>query len=197
MFRRRHPLPLWRRLRGWLWPQIGWRRLGIYLVKRLTRLPGTPHSIAAGFACGTAVSFTPFIGCHLIGGALLSFMVRGNYIASAVGTAVGNPATFPFIWIASYRLGHWILGSYAFMPRSSEAWTLQWLLENYERLVWPMTVGGVPLGILVGLLSYWPVARAVAVFQEARRRRRERRQAERRDKLDITGRRASPDTSAS
>ena len=196
MFRRRHPITLWRRLRGWLWPHIGWRRLGIYLVKRLTRLPGTPHSIAAGFACGTAISFTPFIGLHLIGGVLLSFIVRGNYIACAVGTLLGNPATFFFIWPATYQLGHWILGSRAIMPRSSEAWTLAWLLENYERLVWPMTVGGVPLGILAGLLTYFLVVRAVMVFQDARRRRWAHRQAERRGKLRVADSGASSGTGA-
>ena len=194
MFRRRHPIPLWWRLRGWLWPYIGWRRLGIYLVKRVTRLSGTPHSIAAGFACGTAISFTPFIGLHLIGGVLLSFVVRGNYIACAVGTLIGNPATFFFIWPASYQLGHWILGGRAIMPRSSEAWTMAWLLENYERLVWPMTVGGVPLGIVAGLLLYFPLARAVSVFQEARRRRRERRQAERHNRVGMADPSASPGT---
>src|SRR5918994_7101736 len=102
MFRGRHPIPLWRRLRGWLWPHIGWRRLGTYLVKRLTRLPGTPHSIAAGFACGTAISFTPFIGLHTLLSVLLSFLLRGNYLAAVVGTLVGNPWTFPVIWLMSY-----------------------------------------------------------------------------------------------
>ena len=37
--------------------------MGTYLVKRVTRLSGTPHSIAAGAACGVAISFTPFLGC--------------------------------------------------------------------------------------------------------------------------------------
>ena len=179
VFRRRNPLPLWQRLRGLIWPDIGWRRLGSYLVKRVTRMPGTPHSLAAGFACGAAISFTPFVGFHLIGAALLCFFARGNYLASAVGTVVGNPATFPFIWVASYRLGHWLLGSFAIMPRSSEAWTLQWLLENYERLVWPMTVGGVPLGIAVGLALYFPLVKAITAYQEVRRRRRERRARQR------------------
>ena len=78
MFRRRHPIPLWQRLSRWLWPHIGWRRAGTYVWHRLTRLSGTPHSIAAGFACGTAISFTPFVGFHLLGGALLAFLVRGN-----------------------------------------------------------------------------------------------------------------------
>ena len=52
---RRRPLSLLRRLHGWLWPHIGWHRAGRYLVMRLRRLPGTPHSIAVGFATGAAV----------------------------------------------------------------------------------------------------------------------------------------------
>ncbi len=89
---------------------MGWRRMGVYLVKRLTRLPGTPHSIAAGFACGTAISFTPFMGLHTVLSVLLSFLVRGNYLAAMAGTLVGNPWTFPFIWVASAKLGHALLG---------------------------------------------------------------------------------------
>ena len=110
MFRRRQPIPFLRPLRGWLWPHIGWRRRH-YLVKRLTRLPGTPHSIAAGFACGVAISFTPFIGLHtLLSAACCALLVRGNYLAAVVGTLVGNPWTFPFIWLVSYQLGHALLG---------------------------------------------------------------------------------------
>ena len=89
---------------------MGWRRLGIYLARRLTRLPGTPHSIAAGFACGTAISFTPFLGLHTVLSVLLAFLVRGNYLAAVVGTLVGNPWTFPFLCVASIKLGHVLLG---------------------------------------------------------------------------------------
>ena len=71
VFRRRHQIPLGQRLRRWLWPHIGWRRMGTYVVKRVTRLSGTPHSIAAGAACGVAISFTPFMGFHLVGAFLL------------------------------------------------------------------------------------------------------------------------------
>ena len=194
MFRRRHPIPLWWRLRGWLWPYIGWRRLGIYLVKRVTRLSGTPHSIAAGGARGPPSGVNPRKGPQQRGGRVGGWVVRGNYIACAVGTLIGNPATFFFIWPASYQLGHWFLGGRAIMPRSGEAWTMAWLLENYERLVWPMTVGGVPLGIVAGLLLYFPLARAVSVFQEARRRRRERRQAERDNRVGMPDPSASPGT---
>jgi hypothetical protein len=193
MFRRRHPISLWRRLQHWLWPHMGWRRLGVYLVKRLTRLPGTPHSIAAGFACGTAISFTPFMGLHAVLSVLLSFVVRGNYLAAMVGTLVGNPWTLPLIWVASAKLGHVLLGG---APPPSEALQepeLRSLFHELGALIWPMTVGGVPLGALAGLAVYFPLVRMVAAYQTARRHRRERRRAERRGTLDV----ASPDPRAS
>ena len=33
---------------------------------------------------------------------LVAFVIRGNLIASMIGTAVGNPFTFPFIWLTIY-----------------------------------------------------------------------------------------------
>jgi hypothetical protein len=190
MFRRRDPIPLWRRLRGWLWPDIGWRRLGIYLVKRVTRLPGTPHSIAAGLACGTALSFTPFIGLHAVLSVLLSFVVRGNYLAAVAGTLVGNPWTFPVIWVTTYQLGHFMLGSTPSRVAPEPELTSRW--QEIRSLIWPMTLGGVPLGALAGLAIYLPSVRLIAAYQEARRRRRERRRAERLSKLKLTDPSASP-----
>jgi uncharacterized protein (DUF2062 family) len=197
MFRRRHPIPLGQRVHGWLWPQMGWRRLGTYLIRRLTRLPGTPHSIATGFACGTAISFTPFMGLHTVLSVLLSFVVRGNYLAAMVGTLVGNPWTFPFIWVASAQLGHALLGGALPPPEALQEPEFSSLVHQLGALIWPMTVGGLPLGALAGLAVYFPVARMVAAYQTARRHRRERRRAERRGKLDMTSPDPSPDTSAS
>ena len=190
MFRRRNPIPLWRRLRGWLWPDIGWRRLGIYLVKRVTRLPGTPHSIAAGLACGAAISFTPFIGLHAVLSVLLSFVVRGNYLAALAGTLVGNPWTFPVIWLTTYQLGHFMLGSTPSQVAPEPELTSRW--REIRALIWPMTLGGVPFGALAGLAVYLPTVRLIAAYQEARRRRRERRRAERLGRLKIADPSASP-----
>jgi uncharacterized protein (DUF2062 family) len=197
MFRRRHPIPLGQRVHGWLWPQMGWRRLGTYLIRRLTRLPGTPHSIATGFACGTAISFTPFLGLHTVLSVLLAFLLRGNYLAAMVGTLVGNPWTFPFIWVASAELGHALLGG---APPSLEAFQgphFDAFVHKLGGLIWPMAVGSLPLGTLAGLAVYFPVARTVAAYQTGRRHRRERRRAERRRQLDMASGGASPDTSAS
>src|SRR5690625_493920 len=110
VFGRRKPQSLLSRLRALLWPRRGFRQSARYIAHRLSRLPSTPYRIAAGFACGAAVSFTPLIGFHFLSAALLALVVRGNLIASALGTVVGNPWTFPFIWAWTFAFGRWMIG---------------------------------------------------------------------------------------
>lgn len=207
MFRRRQPLTFFRSLRGFVWPRTGWRRASVYYVKRLTRLSGTPHSIAAGFACGVAISFTPLVGFHILLGCLLALVVRGNFLAVVVGTLVGNPWTFPFIWLAGYELGKFVLG-----PDLAGAQPMPWRLQDLpdyigaaagqattdgslamlkrlaadlSAIAKPVLVGGIPLGIAAGLLTYLPLVRVIAAYQDARRRRREhRRRSELRRRRD-------------
>ena len=158
--------------------------MGSYLVKRATRLSGTPHSIAAGAACGVAISFTPFIGFHLLGAFLLCLLVRGNYLAAAAGTLVGNPWTFPFIWVAIYQLGHALLGTRA--AQTVEHWDLATFFVKVEAVFWPMVVGGLPLALIAGLATYFPLLRMIAAYQEARARRRQSRRS-------LKAQRPSPD----
>ena len=160
--------------------------MGTYLVKRVTRLSGTPHNIAVGVACGVAISFTPFIGFHLLGAFLLCLLVRGNYVAAAAGTLVGNPWTFPFIWVVIYKLGSWLLGTRVAQLESVQHWDLATFFAEVEAVFWPMVVGGVPLALVAGLLTYFPLVRIIAAYQEARQRRRQSR-------LGIKARTTSPD----
>jgi uncharacterized protein (DUF2062 family) len=164
--------------------------MATYVFKRVTRLSGTPHNIAAGVSCGVAISFTPFIGFHLLGAFLLSLLVRGNYLAAAVGTLVGNPWTFPFIWITTYKLGHGLLGGRAASLEPLHHFNVSTLFADLEAVFWPMTVGGVPLGVIAGLATYFPLVRVIAVYQTARARRRERR---RQNRAVIKAPGASPD----
>lgn len=195
-----------------MWPRTGWRRFGVYHLKRLTRLAGTPHNIAAGVACGAAISFTPLVGFHILLGCLLALLVRGNLIAVAVGTLVGNPWTFPFMWVASYELGQFLIGGR--MGAGAELAPLSFAdLVNYagevgqlaitagpiaaarrlasivDVVIWPMLVGSIPLGLVAGVLTYFPLVRMVTAYQEARRRRREggRRPGRRQATLKATG----------
>jgi uncharacterized protein len=108
MFRRRQKISVANRVRDVLWPRLGWRRYSRYTLHRLARLPGTPHSIAAGFACGVAMSFTPLVGAHVLLALLVSWLIGGSLLSALIGTIIGNPWTFPFIWLWIYNVGLWL-----------------------------------------------------------------------------------------
>lgn len=200
MFARRRRHGSLRRLREALWPSMGFRRAARYVGHRVARLPGSPAAIAGGFAWGAAASFTPFIGLQFLLAALGAWATRCNVVASAIGTAVGNPWTFPFIWAAIYKTGAIALGLDATVepPLASlarlfgELWRLagegvrrmaglklgasdaSWREVGVlaEAVLWPMTIGGAPWAVAVWLLSYFAVRRLLAAYQAPRRARR-------------------------
>jgi len=185
------------RLREFLWPRSGWERSAKYVFHRVARLPGTPHAIAGGFACGAAVSFTPFVGLHIVLAALLAWIIRANIISSVIGTVVGNPWTFPFIWVWIYELGHWMgVGTGGHASENLDFISLFGkMLEAVLRLnagylfetAWPvfflpMLAGGIPTALVMWIAFYVPLKPVVESYQRRRRARRERRQRRRQAK---------------
>ena len=190
MFRRRNPLPVYHRVWSVVWPKAGWRRASRYMAHRVRRLPGTPYRIAAGVASGAAVSFTPFIGLHFVAAALLALLLRGNVVASAIGTAVGNPWTFPFIWTWIYTLGQWLMGADAAsdFPATLD---LDYIFERPLAVLWPMTLGALPTAVVVWIVIFWPVRGAVAEYQHVRHlriRRKVRARLAKRDAIRLAER---------
>ncbi|MHC8509535.1 MAG: DUF2062 domain-containing protein [Rhodospirillales bacterium] len=178
---------------AWLWPRSGWRRASRYLLHRLSRLPGTPYSLAAGFAMGAAVSFTPLVGFHFVMGALLAWLMRANVLASIIGTAVGNPWTFPFIWLWLYSAGQWIMLKTGFITAAAAAAprpafhkvfaemfhgaiTGDWLhvADFGLPVIGPMLLVSVPTGLAVWLLMFSILKPVIERYQSARRSRRRR-----------------------
>lgn len=153
---------------------MGWGKVLKYWTFKLKRLQGSPYAIACGFACGASVSFTPFIGFHFVIAAALAWALRGNIIASAIGTAVGNPWTFPFIWAGVIWLGTWILG-YERGQELPEEITFITIFEQPETVLLPMLVGGLPVGVVVWILIFVPIRRVVSNYQHHRLTRRLRR----------------------
>ena len=182
MFKRRNPLPLYRRTLELVWPRRGFRRASSYVAHRLRRLPGTPYRIAAGFACGAAVSFTPFIGLHFVLAMLSALVMRGNLIASAIGTVVGNPWTFPLIWAWLYFSGNWLLGREAVDSIGGNL-TLSYIRDNFWSVFLPMAVSGVLTAVAAWFLFFWPVRKMVAEYQRARRRRMHKKVMRRRQRV--------------
>lgn len=189
MFKRRTKPHISRQLRNLIWPHIGWRRSATYLWHRVARLPGTPYSVAAGLACGVAVSCTPFVGFHILLGALIAWLVGANVLASVIGTSAGNPWTFPVIWIWIHELGQFmgIKGTLETVEQADFAqlfgrsmvallrFDFGYLYEHALPVLLPMIAGSVPTAILVWIGVYFPVKSVVAAYQNKRNVRRERR----------------------
>jgi uncharacterized protein (DUF2062 family) len=184
MFRRRIQHGWHRRIRDLFWPQSGWRRSSTYVAHRIGRLPGTPYSIAAGFACGAAVSFTPLIGFHFVLAAMLALIVRGNLLASALGTVVGNPWTFPGIWLATYRLGSMVVGQPA-EGLTPERLTLMLIVEQPGQVFFPMMVGGTLAGIVAWFVFFFPVRAAVSAYRARSLMRRTKKARHRKLELEV------------
>ncbi len=180
LFDRRHPPKLQEKLRVAVWPRRSWRRSIRYVLKRITRLRTSPSAIARGAAAGVLVSFTPFLGFHFLLAGLLAWTMRGSIIASALGTFFGNTLTFPFIWMGTYQLGSRLLG---LEPQLGDglAGQIKDMTTNIANASWdglwpvlemlwpvmlkPMAVGGVLMGLVAGLVSYYLVKKLVGSYQ--------------------------------
>lgn len=172
-FGRREPVGVVRTAREFLWPRMGWWRYLRYLRYRVVRLPGSPHTIAVGFACGAALSFTPLIGIHFALAALFAWAIGGNILASIIGTGVGNPWTFPFILFWIHRLGLWIIGGGASEDVAID-FTITILFDNFLDVFWPMLVGGIPMAIIAFPTAYYSSRYVVRTYQLRRRTHLER-----------------------
>ena len=159
------------------------KRINKKLLVQLKRLKGTPYSIAAGFACGVAISFTPFIGFHLILAAITAWIIRGNVVSSAIGTIVGNPWTFPFIWIAVLSTGRFLLGEmipadHVNFIRTFESAGHALLTMNFSHfgrdvwpIVFPMMIGCIPYYIVAWFVSFKVIKVTLDKIAERRAKR--------------------------
>lgn len=143
-------------------------------MHRLARLPGSPYALAAGFACGAAVSFTPMVGLHFVFSAILAFLIRANILASAIGTAVGNPWTFAFIWPSMLGLGQWLFGIDEEIALPDQ-WSLNtlyhFIVDHFFDGFLPWLMVSIPVGAIVWLIFYVPLRSVIENRQQARRDR--------------------------
>ena len=175
LFRRRKPQGFFDRMRTALWPRRSFGRSFQYFIKRVLRLTATPHAIAAGVAAGVFSSWTPLLGFHFILAFAISYVLAGNMVAAAIGTAFGNPISFPFIWASTLKLGNIMIGIET--GDNHKHINLEALLRHldvsqlWDPVIKPMLIGAIPPGLVTGIgfyiLTYW----TVRAFQTRRKSR--------------------------
>lgn len=170
MFKRRIQRTFVQKARELVLPASGYRRALLYLWYRLVRLNASPHTVALGFAVGVYMSFSPFLGFHLALSGLFAWLLRVNIAASMLGNFLGNPVTYPLMWAAVYETGAVVLGKASGM-QGVDLSLLKFDAASFWELFLPFLVGSIPIGVLAGLVFYFPVKSGVAHFQAVRRAR--------------------------
>ncbi len=176
LFQRRSTQSWRSRLRAMAWPTRSFTRSARYFAKRAVRINASPYAIAMGVACGAFTSFTPLLGLHILLAFAIAYLLRANLIAAAIGTAVGNPLTFPLIWASTFRVGRTVLGQTVEGdaepnldgPESISVEEFTGFFEQAWPVAKPMLVGAVPLGLTAATACFF-VTYAMAVgYQKAR-----------------------------
>jgi uncharacterized protein (DUF2062 family) len=172
ILKRRQPRTKWQKIREILWPSMGWMKLIRYYKHRIGRLPGSPEFIASGFATGVAISFTPFVGFHLLTAGIIVWIFGGSLVAMVLGTVVaGNPWTYPFIWLGTYKLGETMMGGHETRAASAaltHQLTFSDLLDKPMELLLPMTLGSLPPALVSWIISFYFVRHVVKRYKQER-----------------------------
>lgn len=128
------------------------------------------------------------MGLHFLIAFAIAYIVAGNFLAAGLGTFIGNPVTFPFIWAATYSSGNFILhrkmdegdGS-GIMKLADVQWMdLGWsgILEVmggiWEPLLKPMLIGGIPIGTTFAIVAYILTRAASRKFRDRRMKKLEK-----------------------
>ncbi|MEQ9448058.1 MAG: DUF2062 domain-containing protein, partial [Rhodospirillaceae bacterium] len=116
-------------------------------------------------------------------------LLRGSIIASAIGTVVGNPWTFPFIWVGTYEVGKLMLGGngevegsrpflrmFGGLYRSISTFDGDLFALEVLPTFLPMFVGSLPVALIVGIASYFVLLKPIRAFHHLRQERKARRQ---------------------
>lgn len=160
------------RLRLLFWPRRSFGRSLAYFGKRVARLRASPQSIALGVAAGVFAACTPLLGLHIVIALAIAWVLSGNLVAAAIGTAFCNPLTFPFIIAGDIKLGALILHNPPVSGAAAETignlWSLHHLSRLWRPVIEPMLVGSVPLGLACAIVTYFLSAFAVRLFKERR-----------------------------
>ena len=123
----------------------------LYAILSLDSHPG---HIAAGFAVGVFISFTPFFGLHTPLAIAAAFVFRLNKLTCVTGAWVNTPITVVPILGLSYKLGRFLRGRPVNdLPLQALQGSLEW--HNLEKYAKSLILGTSILGFVAAVISYF------------------------------------------
>lgn len=132
-------------------------------IDRVKKLEGDPHFVAMGLAIGVFISITPTIPFHTVLAVSLAIIFRGSKAAAALGVWFSNPVTAPIFYWGSYKLGMYLLGNR--VPFDIKYESILELLDLGMDVTIAMIAGGIILGILPGIASYFITRKIITTIR--------------------------------
>lgn len=162
------------------------------LFRRLAHQKATPQQIALGGALGVLIAFTPTFGVQMVLAIALAPLFRCSRLSSLVMCYVTNPFTLLPLYTFTYRVGAWLTGQAPLRGHvrllkeaiQSGSWThaMGEVFRCGWRLMGPLWVGGLAVGLVGAAITYPVLVRLVVghrLVRDERKRKRELRRLER------------------
>lgn len=147
-------------------------------LETLAGTPGPPHRVAAAFALGVFLSFSPFLGFQIAIGASLAFALR----LSRAAVLIGLCTNLPFLMVPWYALttaagaamlkttvapdfANRLAALLALPVYRGEFW--QRAVELLWPLFWAFTIGSILGALVVGVVTYFVTLHLLSRLKQA------------------------------
>jgi uncharacterized protein len=161
-----------------------WGHAAVRVIRSVVWLEDTPYRIAAGCGVGLFFCFQPFVGSQMLASAIVCKIARVNVVASLPWSWLSNPFTVGPIYYLAYRLGAIFFPSEALVSyerirhlankAEGETWFARFK-QGWAILVdiaIPLQIGCVIIGVVLGLVGFILIRKAVNALQARRLSRR-------------------------
>lgn len=114
----------------------------------------TRKSVSRAFFVGIFCAFLP-IPAQMLVAAVLAVICRSNLPISVGLVWLTNPLTMPPIFYGTYLVGSLLLGGQD--PSIEFELSMEWLSESISAIWWPLLLGSIVTGLVLGALSYFGI----------------------------------------
>lgn len=102
---------------------------------------------------GVFIAMTPTMGIHMASAVLAAFFLRVNIPIAVAACWVVNPVNAPLVYYLEYKVGVWLVGIAE--PQQFQGYL--GMLKDYLRVVRPLLVGTLVMGVPPAVLTYFCV----------------------------------------
>jgi hypothetical protein len=130
-----------------------------------------PHRLAAAFALGVFIAFSPWLGLHLVSAVALAWALRLNKVVVLTASLLNNPWTIVPLYVFCLWSGIRITGQDVSLPELSwDRLGFSDLFTVLRPFLWPFIAGTLVIGAVAAVISYFLFAWAIKRYRTLEKR---------------------------